>query len=502
MSKSGKAYTLTLLVLLALALVNGCTTRNVLPSPSLEDDVTKPVPGPITDEGEQGLRIVSPIKTSYLTVNPVDILYEEKGDRSRDRTFTIAGLRDKDIENKINDRLNTLYQELKARDLPPYRGIRVVIPHASKIVENNLQSYVTFNYNNVISAFITNHRAYMVDGQHYPEYVVVTETVNFDLATGREFTLEKVFTDDVDYRAILSDHVKAVAATDAAPEDFWGVGPALKMVTPFKGIATNPKFHLFQGGLTLIFDYENPEFETNFHPVSLRVSFGDLSDIVAIPARFGTDKAESLYESTAPEVKEFVQSQSFVIPLMEEHVFGNVTVHSSRNYPKNLSEDVQATIDKLVPNLMLVVDDLKRQSSAIQWFLNLHIRAQQVGPYVTLYVSQHSYNQESYHYGDEARYCIDEDGTVLTIRDLFVTAYKYEPVVRERLWQALRDHGLQGPIDPELIDELYEDLQFGLGASEVYFQTSPVRFYEDSVYPLHFSISFKNFGCENMTIFR
>ena len=77
--------------------------------------------------------ILSPIEIPYLVANPLEIIYNDQSEGSRDRTLFISGLEDRQVEDKINERLKTLYIEMKARDLPPYRGIKSKIDRKSVV---------------------------------------------------------------------------------------------------------------------------------------------------------------------------------------------------------------------------------------------------------------------------------------------------------------------------------------------------------------------------------
>lgn len=493
MLRSGKAF--ALLVFFAILATGGCASQNMVhPQGVVPEVMAEPDPSP-TATGNKDL--FSPIRLLHLTVNPLEIKYEEH--ESGDRKFLIAGLKDKDIEARINDSLRVLYQDLKGRDVPPYRGIKVVIPHDAKELENTIVAHVTFNFNNVLSVNITNNRAYAVPRQAYPQHVNLTETLNFDLTTGLKFTLEKVFADDVDYRAILNDHVKTVATADPPSDDFWRMGPSLKLVAPFKGIPTNPKFHLFQSGLTLIFDYGNPEFETNYYPVYVTMSLGDLGDIVAIAARFSSK--DSIFESKAPAVKELVRLSfsDMAHHQSTEQVYGNVTVYLSKDYPDDLPLDMASITKDLAPSYMKKVEEMNRQYPSEQWHINQYVGAWQVGQYVSVSISQNIHGRDTYREINSQQYCFHEDGTQLSLSDLFISSYEYKPIVRKALLQTLQDHGMQ----PHLLDGFLEDLQFGLGTTEVYFRTQPVSNGQMTYLSrIHFSVPFADFGCDNMTIFR
>jgi len=273
---------------------------------------------PDVDETKQPIQsdnrepLLSPIEIPYLVANPLEIIYaQDQVKNSHSSTLLINGLTNREIEDKINARLVRLYMEIKTRDLPPYRGIKTKIPANSELVSNDLNVYVSFNYNNVISVVIKNNRSYR------SHYVSITETLNLDLNTGEEITLADVFTDDVDHVNLVNDHVSRLIMNSTATEEtygafddsYWGGGHILKLVSPFKGILPDQKFHLFQGGISLVFDHNNPEFDTSmFMPVSLPVYFCDTGRNIAVTQRFYAEDKD-IFTNSSPPAKEFVQTE-------------------------------------------------------------------------------------------------------------------------------------------------------------------------------------------------
>lgn len=446
-------------------------------------------------------QFLSPMKISHFIVNPLEIRDEPKqqGSGPHDNTFLVSGLKDQKIQEKINDRLRGFYQEIKDRDLPPYRGIRVKIPEGSILLENSLYAYDSFNYNNILSVVVTNNRGYSVPGQDYPHPISVTETLSIDLNTGKELTLKDVFTDDVDYLTLLNRNVSAQA--QRSQPEFYGWYEGLRLVTPFKGLSKDQKFHLFPGGIGLVFDYRTPEFDTFFYPITHSLFFSELGEVIALAERYRSD--ESIFISSVPPVKELLQPRfEGYPPPSQERTFGKVTVHTTQSHPADLPEHLERFMLELSEDYMPLVEELNQgATSSDSWQLNQFVNTRQVGPYLNISRSRSLSGSNNLWEASNVSYCFDEDFVKLSLANLFVPGFDYSIAIRQALQEALYQHGLKQYYS---VDDLYSDLHFNIGASELGFFTKPLKFGDQensNVHSLHFQVLFVVFGCDNMTIF-
>ena len=145
---------------------------------------------PATPEPEPAKAILSPVTIPYLVRNPIEADYTEKSEeRLTERTFTISGLRDQELQNSVNGQLSELYQRLSRGELPPYRGIRQVVPETATPSSASLDASLSFNYNNVISVMVYSNLNLEEQGKN-PIYIGQMETMNIDLNTGKEVLLK------------------------------------------------------------------------------------------------------------------------------------------------------------------------------------------------------------------------------------------------------------------------------------------------------------------------
>ena len=460
--------------------------------------------GPDTQEPEPTKAILSPVMIPYLVRNPIEADYTEKSEEGRtERTFTISGLSDQELQNSINGRLSDLYQRMSQGELPPYRGIRQVVPETATPSSASLDASLSFNYNNVISVMVYSNLNLEEQGKN-PIYIGQMETMNIDLNTGKEVLLKDLFADDVDYLSLLSDIVnkRLIKSNPMEEEESYldMMSGGLRLVAPFKGIREDQKFALYQGGITLIIDYENPEFNTGFYANSIYIPFEELGPVVAVTERFH-DPGRNIYQSEKPLVYEFIQTGSLEREQKQElREIDGIQVYQTLSYPKDLPPKSLEKLQELQKpddqTFRLLKEKAGTQEEGIP-VMEQNIWATRTGKYIS--VSRNlSFYSMNVAYGVREDFCFDEKGLPVGLEDLFIEGFEWENLVRSSLDQAIsQDPGLQG----EDSDTWIQDLQFVLGLSEINFTTQPIKRQDGSEYPLYFFLSYEEIGCSNLRIF-
>lgn len=460
--------------------------------------------GPDTQEPEPTKAILSPVMIPYLVRNPIEADYTEKSEEGRtERTFTISGLSDQELQNSINGRLSDLYQRMSQGELPPYRGIRQVVPETATPSSASLDASLSFNYNNVISVMVYSNLNLEEQGKN-PIYIGQMETMNIDLNTGKEVLLKDLFADDVDYLSLLSDIVnkRLIKSNPMEEEESYldMMSGGLRLVAPFKGIREDQKFALYQGGITLIIDYENPEFNTGFYANSIYIPFEELGPVVAVTERFH-DPGRNIYQSVKPLVYEFIQTGSLEREQKQElREIDGIQVYQTLSYPKDLPPKSLEKLQELQKpddqTFRLLKEKAGTQEEGIP-VMEQNIWATRTGKYIS--VSRNlSFYSMNYAYGVREDFCFDEKGHSIGLEDLFVEGFEWEKLVAAALDKAIaQDLSLQGE-DPDIWSQ---GLQFVLGLSEINFTTQPIKRPDGSEYPLYFFLSYEEVGCSNLRIF-
>lgn len=454
----------------------------------------------------------SPIQIPYLVVNPLEIIETHVEETANhETTILISGLKDKTVETKINDRLRKLYHEIKTRDLPPYRGIRVRIPKGSEIDRSHLRANVTFNYNNVLSVVVYTNLNYAVpdaaghinktmDEKYRPtEHVSLIDTLNIDLNTGEDISLEDIFADDVDWLTVVNNQISRTLMSDSAFEEthgrgtYWG-GSGLKLVSPFKGVPLNQEFYLSRQGLTFVFNHHNPEFDILYGPVSLSIDYGDFGPHIALAQRF-YNKSTSIFTSNAPVSKELlvVDHSSQHKSVGEEKMFGESRVSVTYSYMEWLPEEIVSFIRQLAQDAWVRAEEMKTNI----WELSYSVSVDVTGSFINITAWQNGYLKSGW--GNLAQYyCFNKDYEPVVLSELFAKGFDYRSLVLSRLNTVLEDNDL---LRDHSIDEIYSGLQFHLTPMGVQFCTAPINVSNQGMHSLIFHILYIDFGCDNMTIF-
>jgi len=428
--------------------------------------------------------------------------------------ISLTGLKDAGIEKGINDEIAALFEAVKDGSLPPYRGIKKMIPEKSELTGGTVSTNLSYNYNNVASIVVYGYRNYVTPDKtgkvptvleeryKYSQYVGITKSLNYDLNTGKQISLKDVFTDDVDYVKILNDYIgNLILRNNVEDEGYYGMAfSGAKLIAPFKGISPDQSFFLVQGGIGLILDENNPEFDIGFYPATITIGFNQLGDCIAITKRF-YDETRSPFTSDAPKVKEFIQSYAGQEMVEESNSnIGHIMIFSSYRYPDQIPQDVKDHI------LALSVIDQDRIAGLNAAYVagnddgsfEQSVWATKAGPYTSVQRNTNYYANGSWESHIDS-ICFDQDGRELALGDLFVAGFDYETSIRKALTDSMAQMSLR---ETYSVDTLMQTIQFSIGNSEIYIYTDPVKADATSSYPIYAMVTFREFGCENMTLFK
>jgi hypothetical protein len=474
-------------ILIIALLLAGCT-EPISPDPDPDPD-----PKPKEEElfkDPQGNIVNSPVKIPFVYGNPIKII---ESNNNRISSFLISGLKNKVIENKINQeiasKIDLLLSYINPEKLPPYRGIYAKIPADAYVSEYNVYAYPSFNFNNVLSVVF--HGWYRYDIKGIPEYVNVSDALNYDLTTGKHLTVSDLLTNDSDPQQVLSNPLSEIIAksVDSPPDSwFWDRVP-FELVAPFKGIKGNQTFYISNNGFHFIFDYRNPEFSYGFSSITLQLTYSKVMPYVAITKRFVSDK--DIYESPIRQAEFLDLSENMMREEEKIVTYRKVDIYTSRF----ISADVpQFYIDKL-PDVLSLIYTLIDENIDEYNIENAYgsVSADIVGEYVTLNMYYSIYADQSIYVEWSATY--DADGNILTIDDLFVDGYYY----RDVLWaQLIEIYTGYESYDKEAI---LDNLNFSIQLSGLNFSVSIPATETTEAQMFSFYIPYSTFGMENLTLF-
>ncbi len=433
---------------------------------------------------------------SYLVVNPLEevVLEESSSDTDSRRRLAIDGLRDPEVEGSINQRLEMLYEELRNGSLPPYRGIRRAIPVGAEETYTGVWLHLSFNHNNVLSVLARDDRRFAV-GEEYTTHTGRIEPLTFDLNTGRELQLRDLFAEGTDYLTLLSDSLyKQLSGS----EDEW----TDRLVAPFTGIKEDQKFYLGPQGITLVMDYDTPEFAAEQMAIEFHIPFSDVASILDITRQF-YDPEVNIYESDAPPVYQFVHVPSAGEALERQELeLEGLPIELSCSRPSDMSEITREKVEELLQLrsdffLPLWEEALQVGADADTVWASQHVWVLQSGPYTCL-SQEVGFVAGEHESRARSSYCYDASGRLLELSDVFREGVDIDAMLIAAMEEKLQytDVG-EEDIDPAA---LLPDIQFIIGVSEIEFCTRSIdwRGVRDGLY---FSISYADIGCENLRIF-
>lgn len=488
-----KLNKLLLLLLVAILFITGCSTGET--TPKADNDKEPVLYKPM------GKNIIKPVKISYVIDNPLEIMeIRESVNNDHERSyFKISGLKDKKVEEEINKKIKAFYEGLlpyvNGEKLPPYRGIQAVIKPDRKINNSRLAVHPQFNCNNVLSVGAFIWVTYNPSIGNNNNYYSMTEGINIDLNTGKEFMIQDIFTNDVDGLSIVNDAIMNYVQQsnrhfELPFEDF-----SFQLVAPFKGITHSQKFFLSVFGLNVIMDYENPEFEMGFHNSIVVVPFYSPDGNIAITERF-FDKNSNIFESQGKS-KRFIYDHHGKSTFKRENFKkDNADWIVTLSYPENAPLKLLEIFDKVRVEHEEYIKVLGKDS--VVNFVELNFYANYLGNYYNL--NSNMYIQfEDKGIWKLTRHGFTSQGIPLKLEDLFVDGYNYETLIKQTMERTIREYGYHN--SPTRLDRFIHELMFSIEEEGFYFTTKPYEWTKDNIYPLQFFISFNDFGFENLKIF-
>lgn len=303
------------------------------------------------------------VRKNNLEITDITVsLYEDGGYSWANRSYPkISGLKDKEVEAKINQAIKDLFDELNDwSSYPKYRGIKVYQAEFEDLELSRESTYVDVvcNCDNILSVYAYANRSYAdYDiGRYF--YVSKSDAKTFDLNTGKELKLSDLFaaaSKGMKYvNGKLREEMEHSDSSEISPD--YIEGDKLKFVGTFPGVTEDQKFYLNAYGnrIELILDDETPwAYRTvwgmtgDFSPQTFEINLDDYSAVrekCKSKETIFEDETEnyrlvSIYDDEAlPEMKTFYSS-------MYKGLIG-LTVNTMSSYysgmPQNERDDMES----------------------------------------------------------------------------------------------------------------------------------------------------------------
>lgn len=308
------------------------------------------------------------------------------GEGTYNNYLVIDGLKNEDVEAKINARFSEVYNEMAYGDyIPPYRGIRQKLRSvdntAGSYYERSISMDESFNCNNILSVTATCSVSGYGPDEDMLIYYSYTVPMNFDLSTGDELVLSDLFFEDTDYIELLSKKMDEYImlngfdnTTDFVEWDETEMQQPLSLVSPFTGIKPEQKFYVsYAGGIVLLLDFDTPEFVSDLAATSVNIT---LTDGLALSGK----KAKGVYEND--RVTYNLMMTSLGETSMKD-VYKEIELegyHGSVNYRYSTSmsqpvidkiEEIATSRDYFPMDISALADDVRRDADGQKWDLDL-----------------------------------------------------------------------------------------------------------------------------------
>ncbi len=263
---------------------------------------------------------------------------------TRHSYIQISGLKNKAVQNAINQKIMDTYMELYESEYPPYPGLKTRISMLDDSATSWFEctSNIQGSFNNILSILIKKRQ----ETHSSDTDVEATDirTLNFDLNTGKEIYIGDLFADNIDGIDYINEQIAAQSDIPEAFDEYiaWEFSPypEIHFCKAFEGISRNQKYFIASNGdLVIVLDYNNPEIVSNFPPTYFSI---DMKGINAYESRFMHDG--SLFEDEAKKTCLFYNTANVSTSLSEPYSIKDWSEGRNIDFGSYRSDDIPASI--------------------------------------------------------------------------------------------------------------------------------------------------------------
>lgn len=240
------------------------------------------------DEYEE---IIGTKKNQKYNQNDLKIITENTSYEGLEyQTIRISGLKNKEIENKINKELENVEDELRKK----------VISEPGENGNMYLSSFVTANFSNILSITFCGSKA----GSNYRNEENIHKYLNYDLTTGNKIELEDLFLPGTDIDMYVKNimyenelYEKFPEKSDSFDTDYWQSGESqyvldeidekdfIKKYETYKN--SDKDFYITENGINITYSEEA-------NAGDVYIKYEDCLDDLVVYTKFMTE--ESIFE--------------------------------------------------------------------------------------------------------------------------------------------------------------------------------------------------------------
>lgn len=447
--------------------------------------------GAEVDNSQETLNIIPFSERKFLYTNGLQ--YDMKQSNTKvegidiEKSYpVISGMKNSDIQKKINNEILSnleLYRsELETK----------VKAEGHKITREDVNGYVTYNYNNVI--FVQYYTGIEIGNGNRPKELM--KAFGYDLNTGNHLTLSDLFKKGSSYEKIINEYISLDIIKENLDDPDSGY-----ITGPFKGIAKDQSFYLDLYGLNILINEKNPEFLTNKQNITIQIPMKVIGPELAIFDRYFQNQ-DSLFNKKG-------QKKPLANPI--EYKVKSRTLESVDKYDINIeegefvnvkNEDVKKRLDDFAKNTLDIVGFKARAAANPEkYYGSLSHRVSVImnsGGYLSVLVLDSQFEKGK---GQEKRKPLNYDldkNKVMKLKDFFVPGYDYKTALGKIL--STKEYSNYGNyiFKTSDINKLSEDIfYFGDQGLSIYLAL-PNR-EEDQNY---FHIPYEKIGYENIVMYK
>ena len=468
--------------------------------------------------------------------------------------IVISGLKDKTVCDAINAEIKETAYGLSIWDeehIPKARGIAVKAADYNLTTPKNTYTYTSTNFNcaNILSLMIYSSASFDNLHEEYNDlYLSKVACLNYDLNTGKQIKLADTVLDGEGIEFFNKAMQEALIKSDSLEEDaysFYSDTVWFKQAGEFPGFSEDQPFYIegYSGDITLMLDYRNPWVQLSGNTASYTISLGEAS---ALSQRFA---GGSLFEDETPVYRILSANDFDAADIVDENInenyqgSENLWIYEEYRYAKSMPkvqiagvygdrELIQNAKDELLAVYSNYTDEAKRY---LRGSFNVYGHASRIGEFTTVACNIYSELYDTRDWQSLYNYSNTEYGTYrgnsttpLEFKDLFKYGTDPEALLTDAMVKQfygttiVSDDELQemraGIDEARLREFIGELLDAGFGFSITYDSlwlefdndTMLKLIYEyfpefnGNIWPVTSSIdyiSYKNLGCENLTIF-
>ncbi|MEQ8154643.1 MAG: hypothetical protein ABRQ25_07145 [Clostridiaceae bacterium] len=418
---------------------------------------------------------------------------EENGVQIEKTYPKLNGLKNKDMENKIN-------QEIQSTVDTQIKNLKTIVSEnaGSDITLNTERSVagVGYNCNNVI--FIEYYVNIGYSSKSGMSYRQKNNSVGYDLNTGNKLQLKDLFKKNSNYEKLINQFIFIYLI-----ENNYDDPDSNYMSKPFQGIRKGQSFSFDITGIRIIMDEKNDEFIEHVYPNNITIPLKVMGDELAVFDRYFDAKINHFEKNRTKKL----------LPNQVEYKQGNTIREEGKNYNIYIQNGEFFNVDNAELKTMLNsltaynfdVDGFRARAQAqentrmyygtIEHRVNMAMNA---GGYMSLLIYNTVYENGK---SQEERHPFNYDlnrNKIMKLKDVFAESFDYKAAISNILcnsgYYILQDGSAISKAD---IKELSED--------EFYFDEYGVTVYlnisRQPQYANYYIIQYEKIGLNNLEFF-